>query len=900
MSGKAPEEGGLERLERAVRALLENDVSDGGAELLRRHEDLRDLLEPMLAPEREGAEAPEALPRRLGDFELVRELGRGGMGVVYEARQLSLGRRVALKVLGAHLTLSAASIARFKREALTAAKLRHPSIVRVLVVGEEAGHHFFAMELVEGAPLDRLLDQARERPAAERSGAVGGAALAPMGEPHPFFARGFTAVAVDLVAQVAEALAQAHAQGVLHRDLKPSNILVRRDGTAVLTDFGLARAGELPSLTRTGALGGTPHYTAPEQAAGATVDERSDVFSLGVTLYELLTLQRPFDGESAAAILQRIQTLDPPEPQKLEAFIPTDLSAVVMKAIEKEPERRYAGTAAFAEDLRAFLAYRPVSARRVSGLARARRWARREPLKAALLGGLLVISGGLAGLSGYLVAKGKEIAAGKEQLRQEEIDRLLDEGFAELQGGTPEWTVAVFEDVLRRAPGHPEAVAGLVQSFTRRRKWDDALALLDRHAATVARHPGFRLLRAECLRRLDRGAEAERLERDMPAPGTAIDLHLAGLWENELGLLRVPGAYERALGHLSLAIRLSPAPQRTLYAAWAIAVSHAGDAAARRECADTIERLWPDRPYLWAFIPEVLHAADPERARSWLAKEPSLQVRPTAILRRLGTAYATLGENEAALRVFREWLGQAPHSGDAWYNLGVVLHDMGRGPEGRDAFRKAVELSPDLVEAHYNLGNSLHGEGKHAEAVASYREALRLEPRFADAWTNLGLALHHSGDHSAGMEALRKALEIVPAHPNAHWNLQFLAYRAKDYAATKAERERWARLHPGDSEAQRELAEVLVSTSIPESLREPERGLELALRAVRLARGRIDGGLRTLAMAQSAVGDHESAIATAELAYRLVPPDDPGAEAMKAKLRKDLEWIRETARSKSR
>jgi Tfp pilus assembly protein PilF len=369
-----PGPGSFGRLDRALAVFLAHrrGAEPGSAdELLARHPDLRELLEPLLGEPVACADAPAS--RRLGDFELLRELGRGGMGVVYEARQVSMDRRVALKVLPHHVTASPTALARFKREAATAGKLVHEGIVAIHSVGAEGDVHWFAMELVRGQPLDRWV---RERASRQPD------------------ARERLLELVELVARVADALAHAHAHGVVHRDVKPGNILVRDDGRAVLTDFGLAHVDDLPSLTNSGDFAGTPHYVSPEQAAGGTVDARSDVFSLGATLYELLAGRRPFEGATPQSVLLAILRDDPPDPHR-HAGVPQDLAAVVLKALEKDPARRYAGAAAFADDLRRFANWQPVLAQLPTRLDRLRRFVRRSPAAAAALALALLLAIGL-------------------------------------------------------------------------------------------------------------------------------------------------------------------------------------------------------------------------------------------------------------------------------------------------------------------------------------------------------------------------------------------------------------------------------------------------------------------------------------------------------------------------
>jgi serine/threonine protein kinase len=358
--------------------------------------------------------SPVAAGRTLGDYRIVREIGRGGMGVVYLAEQVSLRRSVALKVLPAHLTLQPAAIERFQREASTAARLRYRSIVEIYAIGEEGGAHFFAMEFIEGTPLDRVIERMRKESLERLDGKTVGFAVsaaahrkeieipASLEEPPPTAApssawnKTYIETTCRLIAQVADALEYAHRGGVIHRDVKPSNVLVREDGTPVLTDFGLAREEGLPSVTLTGEFAGTPHYVSPEQAMARrlAVDHRTDVFSLGVTLYELLTLRRPFEGKSSQEVLAKIIAKEPPNPKRWNPVLPRDLVTIVLKSIEKDPDHRYATAAAFAADLRAFLALQPIAARPASAATKTLKFVRRH--RAASAGAATLVLG-LAG-----------------------------------------------------------------------------------------------------------------------------------------------------------------------------------------------------------------------------------------------------------------------------------------------------------------------------------------------------------------------------------------------------------------------------------------------------------------------------------------------------------------------
>jgi WD40 repeat protein/serine/threonine protein kinase len=393
---------------------------------------------------RGNAASDEPATGMLGDFHILREVGRGGMGVVYEADQLSLGRRVALKVLPFASTLDAKQLQRFKNEAQAAAHLHHQSIVPVYATGCERGVHYYAMQFIEGQTLAAVVRDLRQQagleegepkstgnaraslaaelvsgrwapasPAGCAAEAKGEAADPPPTTPYqpPSSAPAVPASAADtrvakalstqglarsseffrtvahLGVQAAEALEHAHQLGVIHRDVKPANLLVDVRGNLWVTDFGLAHCQSLAGLTMTGDLMGTLRYMSPEQALvqRVVVDHRTDVYSLGVTLYELLTLEPAFAGHDRRDVLRQIAFEEPRPPRRLVKTIPAELETIVLKAMAKNPTDRYATAQELADDLQRFLENRPIRARRPGVGKRAVLWVRRRPAVAALL-----------------------------------------------------------------------------------------------------------------------------------------------------------------------------------------------------------------------------------------------------------------------------------------------------------------------------------------------------------------------------------------------------------------------------------------------------------------------------------------------------------------------------------
>lgn len=352
--------------------------------------------------------------RQLGDFVVDRQIGAGGMGLVYRARQISLNRPVALKVLPPYLRHSDSARIRFQREVEAAARLRHRNIVAVYTTGEHLGMVYYAMELIDGPALSEVIDELRRHPLPElrscppaearadfsgrstrlRAGDVTPAPNATASvvvDLTPFASNdGYFVAVAKLMANVADGLEYAHGLQVIHRDVKPSNLLLSRDGEIHISDFGLARIAEEPGLTRTGDVIGTPSYMAPEQISSAvgTIDVRTDVYALGATLYELLTLRAPFFGDNREQVISKILRDEPAPLRAINRLVPPDLDTICLKALEKDPSRRYPSASAIAEDLRRFVERRPISARRAGAFGRGIKWVERHRAWAAAIAGI--------------------------------------------------------------------------------------------------------------------------------------------------------------------------------------------------------------------------------------------------------------------------------------------------------------------------------------------------------------------------------------------------------------------------------------------------------------------------------------------------------------------------------
>jgi WD40 repeat protein/serine/threonine protein kinase len=437
---------------------------------------------------------PDPGPWRLGEFRILREVGRGGMGVVYEAVQESLGRHVALKVLPLRRPSDPIQLERFRREARAAALLHHPRIVPIFGVGECEGQHYYAMQFIAGRSLDLVLDELRRSRHATRGAASttaagplpegnsGGIPLAHIARPRISGRHASTNPRADGVEarsasqdapaedseafaapratfpsatapairsapslsedggreywrgvagiglQVAGALSHAHGHGILHRDIKPSNLLLDGQGMMWVTDFGLAKARDQVGPTQTGDVVGTLRYMAPERFHGWS-DPRTDVYGLGMTLYELTALRPAFEGEDRARLIDRVLHEQPPRPRQCDPRVPRDLETIILKAIAKEPGDRYPTADDLAEDLRRFLADQPIRARRTAAPERAWLWCRRNPMMAGLVGIVAALLAAVAVGATLAAVQASRMARQEHRLRLAEshVNEIRDE-----------------------------------------------------------------------------------------------------------------------------------------------------------------------------------------------------------------------------------------------------------------------------------------------------------------------------------------------------------------------------------------------------------------------------------------------------------------------------------------
>jgi serine/threonine protein kinase/Flp pilus assembly protein TadD len=743
----------------------------------------------------------------LGDFQIIREVGRGGMGVVFEAEQISLGRRVALKVLPFASTLDPRQLQRFHNEAHAAAQLHHPHIVPVYATGCERGVHFYAMQFIDGQTLAQLINQLRRREGRKAGDATGppaspvpmadaptgsdplppfvvpyregvGLAAAPpadtapgaqLGTEHAARGPGYFRGVARLGIEAAEALEYAHQLGVVHRDVKPANLLLDGRGNLWVTDFGLAHVRRDVPLTMSGEVVGTLRYMSPEQAKArpGVADHRADVYGLGATLYELLTLEPAFAGKDVHELLRQIALDEPRAPRQCHPAIPAGLETIVLKAMAKEPDERYATAGELAADLRCFLEDKPIRARSPTLGQRLTKWARRHrPLVVAGVVVLLTALGAsvLSSVLIFQAYRAETVARTEASRNLKSAMRVLDQVYLEVAE----------ERLPRDGPADQEADRRLL---AKARGFYEEFARQHSTNYEVQREVGRAYLRIGeidwLLGRLEQARQAYWRAQDITAALAAeapddpeVHYDQGHAYYGLVGVARARGDRQALQTNCRRALAVF---------------------------AELRER-YPQEPKFHSGVAAVYQRLGEQAWRDWNHTRAIEHYRKVVALRKQAVALDRAGPDKATLRLRR-------NLGTSLEDLGSALRDGGGDPEeAQRCFRQASRVYQDLLadaprnamvrrdlgSVFNNWGQLLarrrqqkQGEQLWLRAVACYAKAIALHPNvvvfrsdLADVENNLAEMLEGQGRTEQARQYFRKAIghakEVLRVSPDQH------------------------------------------------------------------------------------------------------------------------------------
>ncbi len=783
----------------------------------------------------------DATGQRLGKYVLKREIARGGMGIVFEAEDPGLGRRVALKILRYGET-DPDVVSRLHREAAIAAQLTHPNIVGIHEVGmvrNSIGEptHFIAMDYVEGPTLAEILRKGKTK--------------------LPDLLR--------MLEEVARATAYAHSKGVIHRDLKPQNVLVETTGRVMLTDFGLARAERFKTqLTRSDAVIGTPQYMAPEQAEGRTreVGPRTDVYALGVMLYEILAGRAPFVAETPAKLFEQIVKDEPTRPGRLKRGTPREIEVVCLKAMEKRPEHRYATASEFAEDLRRFREGEPIQARPASAWRRAIRKAVRHRVVAALATALFLVT--VAGGTWAVVSRAKQQ---RRLAAEQDLRRRREEA---LRGLSVQWSKIIERNRdLRQRRMAPD------QAW---RELKAAVGGVDGYIRHWPEEPQGYYIRAKGrfylgdLEGSEQDAQAAVTKRPDFRPGWSL-----------LGLLEFEKVQIRFYSPVFDIEDLRSEVESGLASAMA-ATSRGLEAGREAEQSESWGLGWTREDQVMAKIlrAESIRLLDkrPDEGRR-LVEEGWEEYRAEEFANCLGV----WSPPEAEVGFQTQAIALAPGYAKAFLDRGRAKQDLGDWEGAVSDCDKALELNGGLSAAYSDRGAAKNKLKDYAGAVADFDRALELRPNDAIVHLNRGVAWEKRGDSDRALADFGRAIELRPDFGSAFVNRGATRLRKRDYAGAIADYDRAVELGKGKAEVFHDLGLAKAESGDPlGAIADFGRAIELK-HDYPLAHSNRGG-------ARFAQGDFAGAAADFQEALRLAPPDWPWRAGVERRLKRAREKLR--------
>jgi tetratricopeptide (TPR) repeat protein/predicted Ser/Thr protein kinase len=794
------------------------------AQFRRTHPDMLNMLDehrwviPWLTKlQKEGKAIAPMHDKKFGKYILKKKLGEGGMGIVYLALDPDLNRKVALKMIPLK---DKDSMERFDREARAVAKLKHPNIIPIYEIGLIEQYHYFTMEYIEGESLDKLVEN-KERHLGHRQVA-------------------------EIIYEIASALHYAHSQQIIHRDIKPANILIDTDDKAYLTDFGLAKElqGLEKSLTLSGTIIGTPDYMSPEQARGAKrkIDQRSDIFSLGATLYYGLTGRPPFRGKELYQVLEAVVNKDPIPPRRIMPRIPQDMETICLKCLEKEPERRYQDDEELIQDLRRYLAGVVIHAKPAGLVTKSWRMAMQNKIAIwSLIGAAVIILAIVISLAIVSAAKKHQAAAYSKEAHQKFdkkqfadaatlCNRILalepdNEEIQSLLG----WCN---NKIKAKAKAEQEARKTAEQEA----KKVEEIANKLKHEAEIRAHETE--IRAKAKGVLDRTISLTKPQDKITAAEDAlkIDPSFGDAYQVIGYAYKDLKDYKKAIEYFSKAITNTPTLVYSYYERGIILYFIHNDIAGAVNDFSKVTELDPNS-HLGYFAKGVVECerknyeqslanfnraielktdfaqayssrgvvysmkGDFERAISDFNKAIEFRSNYAVTYYNRGIAYHMKRDLERAIADFNKAIELQPNFAYAYGYRGIVYDNKGDLERAMADYNKAIELQPNLAEAYHNRGYTYYKKGDLERAIADFNKAIELQPNYAGAYYGRGIIYGKKGDLERAISEFNKAIELQPNFAEAYYSRGITYYNKGDWALAITDLESFLKLDPNNSNA---------------------------------------------------------------------------------------------------